>query len=83
MQSGANSKQPSVTEVQIAFRFWILIVLSLAGFLLAAVLSGKKWFRIKSSAGLAEAIRNRSGQMPTAPILIRSILPLVTVGTGV
>ena len=60
-----------------------LVVLVLAGVLAAAVLYGMKRFRIKSGGSLSEAIWNKSGQMPAAPTLIRSLLSIVTVGMGV
>jgi len=126
----AESPQPNVTELQISFGFWGVIVLTggaaglaggllmrllrvaqhlsysyrtgdflqgveqtsglrrvvvltLAGVLAAGVLYSMKALRAKSGGSLSEAVWKRSGEMPTAPTLIHSVLSIITVGMGV
>ena len=60
-----------------------LVVMVLAGVLAAAVLYAIKRFGIASGGSLPDAVWKKSGKMPTAATLIKSLLSVVTVGMGV
>lgn len=59
-----------------------VIVMALAGLVAASVLYAMKRFGVQSGGSLPDAVWKRSGQMPTAATLIRSLLSIVTVGMG-
>ena len=59
-----------------------VIVMVLAGLIAATVLYAMKRFGVKSGGSLPDAVWKRSGEMPTAATLIRSLLSIVTVGMG-
>ena len=127
--STPTTPQPNVTELEISFRFWAVIILTgagaglaggllmkllrvvqhlsysypsgdflrgveqvsghrrvvvmmLAGLVAATVLYAMKRFGVQSGGSLPDAVWKRSGQMPTAATLIRSLLSIVTVGMG-
>ncbi len=59
-----------------------VVVLVLAGLVAAMVLFAMKRIWTKPSTDLSDAIWTRSGQLSTAPTLVKSLLSIVTVGMG-